>query len=167
MRDELQKELFEKYPVIFCRKTDPAYGGYYFSIDCGDGWYNLIDTLCRWLDNRHENKVASYEWRKKSGKLEEGEEPPVPVTAAQIKEKFGGLRFYVDGGDAEVHGAISFAESMSFSICDTCAKPGKTGGSSWVVTLCDECRLDYDKRRSYSGPCSVAPGQLKIGDSNG
>lgn len=34
------------------------------------------------------------------------------VTIAQIKSKFGELRFYVDGGDDAVHGMIRFAEYL-------------------------------------------------------
>jgi hypothetical protein len=34
------------------------------------------------------------------------------VTIAQIKSKFGGLRFYVDGADDAVHGMIRFAEYL-------------------------------------------------------
>jgi hypothetical protein len=77
--------------------------------------------------------------------------------AVQVKEKFGGLRFYVtfqsvDGADegdedsletrrfvSEVLGMISFAESMSHRICEVCGSRGvlRTGG--WQRTLCDSC----------------------------
>jgi hypothetical protein len=35
-----------------------------------------------------------------------------PVTIAQVKSKFGGLRFYIDGGDDAVYGMIRFAERL-------------------------------------------------------
>lgn len=39
--------------------------------------------------------------------------PPVKkVTIAQIKAKFGQLRFYVDGADSHIHGMIRFAEYL-------------------------------------------------------
>ena len=39
--------------------------------------------------------------------------PPVSkVTIAQIKAKFGQLRFYVDGADAHIYGMIRFAEYL-------------------------------------------------------
>jgi len=39
--------------------------------------------------------------------------PPVKkVTIAQIKAKFGQLRFYVDGADTHIHGMIRFAEYL-------------------------------------------------------
>lgn len=49
------------------------------------------------------------------------------VVANQIKEKFGGLRFYVGGTDDYVRGAIALAESMSYSICDQCGNKGRVG----------------------------------------
>ena len=59
-------------------------------------------------------------------------------TAAQVKEKFGGLRFYVDGGDDWVYGAISMAESMSYRTCEVCGAPGVTRGEGWIRTTCDQ-----------------------------
>jgi hypothetical protein len=35
-----------------------------------------------------------------------------PVKIAQVKSKFGSLRFYIDGGDDAVHGMIRFAEYL-------------------------------------------------------
>ncbi len=60
------------------------------------------------------------------------------VVAAQVKEKFGGLRFYIDGGDDWVYGAISMAEAMSYRTCEVCGGPGKTRGTGWIRTTCDE-----------------------------
>lgn len=72
-------------------------------------------------------------------------EPICPVTIAQIKEKFGGLRFYADGGDDHVHGMISFAESLSYNICENCWQKGESRAGGWVVTLCDECHKPKNK----------------------
>ncbi len=61
------------------------------------------------------------------------EEKPliVQLVAGQVKEKFGGLRFYVHkGGDEFTQGAIALAESLSFTICDVCGNPGKVGNQS-------------------------------------
>jgi len=70
------------------------------------------------------------------------------VHAVQVKEKFGGLRFYVSGGDNEVYGMITMAEAMSYVICEDCGKPGALhhrGG--WLKTVCTECalKLEYIK----------------------
>jgi hypothetical protein len=44
-----------------------------------------------------------------------------PVKIAQVKSKFGSLRFYIDGGDDAVHGMIRFAEYL----CDQKTKGTK------------------------------------------
>ncbi len=61
------------------------------------------------------------------------------VAILQVKEKFGTLRFYTQGGDSTVYGMIRMAESMSAVICEYCGNPGKAGGSRWVKTLCPCC----------------------------
>ena len=75
MEKKLEQQLVEKYPTLYqdyggdMRKTCMHWG-----FSHGDGWYNLIDEL--------------------SAKLE-----PFGVIAAQVKEKFGGLRFYLNYPD--------------------------------------------------------------------
>jgi NADH pyrophosphatase NudC (nudix superfamily) len=64
----------------------------------------------------------------------------------QIKEKFGGLRFYYDGGNDKVFKLTSKAENKSYKICESCGKPGKPNGEGWIVTLCKKCRKEYDER---------------------
>lgn len=56
----------------------------------------------------------------------------------QIKEKFGGLRFYceIDGTDEFTKLNI---EGQSYNICEECGKPGKAREGGWIKTLCDEC----------------------------
>jgi hypothetical protein len=60
----------------------------------------------------------------------------VPV-ASQVKEKFGGLRFYVQAATDKHYNYISFAESMSYRTCEECGAPGKTYTDGWHRTLCD------------------------------
>ncbi len=56
----------------------------------------------------------------------------------QVKEKFGGLRFYVGSTPRKVHDLISEAEAASFTICEMCGNPGKPRPGGWIKTLCDE-----------------------------
>lgn len=64
-----------------------------------------------------------------------------PVVAQQIKEKFGGLRFYVSHQPDGVDSIISAAEDVSFSICEDCGDAGKevVSKGGWVRTLCSAC----------------------------
>jgi hypothetical protein len=65
----------------------------------------------------------------------------------QVKEKFGGLRFYVGAATPEMIKLIHAAEVETFTICEGCGKPGvqRTGG--WIKTLCDRC--DASRKAVY------------------
>jgi hypothetical protein len=69
--------------------------------------------------------------------------PPIPqVVAVQVKEKFGGLRFYINGGDDYCRDIISFAESLSYSICEVCGRTDElvaTTQKGWNRTTCPCC----------------------------
>ena len=62
--------------------------------------------------------------------------------ATQVKEKFGTLRFYYNGGDDFIDGVVSFAEGMSSEVCEYCGNKGKTRHGGWVRTLCDKHAQD-------------------------
>lgn len=128
MREDLDKQLCEKYPKIFAnRNKNMTETAMCWGFEHGDGWYELIDRLCHniqhYIDwkNRKEVQVAQ-------------------VVADQVKEKFGTLRFYYSGGDDYISGLVSMAESMSGAICEECGKPGTTGGKGWIRTTCEEHR---------------------------
>lgn len=77
---------------------------------------------------------------------------PVPeiipqFVADQVKEKFGGLRFYYHGGDEFCNGVVQMAEAMSTCICEQCGAPGKIGGRGWIKTLCTPCRENINKEQ--------------------
>ena len=55
-----------------------------------------------------------------------------------MKEKYGTLRFYYDGGDDYIAGIVHMAENMSARTCETCGAPGKIRRGGWIRTLCDE-----------------------------
>lgn len=60
------------------------------------------------------------------------------IVAAQVKEKFGTLRFYYDGQRSEyIRGLVAMAEAMSAVTCEVCGSPGTLRGGRWRRTLCD------------------------------
>lgn len=133
MREELDKALCEKYPLIFKNRHEPmTKTAMCWGFECGDGWYDLIDNLCNNIQH-HINWQNNFQ-----------EEKMEQVVAFQVKEKFGGLRFYVDGGDDYIHGMISLAESLSHRICEECGNKGKARGYGWLRTLCAEHAAKYD-----------------------
>jgi hypothetical protein len=117
------KELEEKYPKMFEHK----YGG----IATGPGWWPLVESLCQLIQQHCDHNECPQ------------------VVIEQVKEKFGGLRFYYQGGDEFIHGAVWLAESMSVQMCEECGAPGTRGGSGWVTTLCETHRTarEVDHRK--------------------
>ena len=68
------------------------------------------------------------------------------VVVVQVKEKFGTLRFYYNGGDATVEGMVRMAESMSACICEKCGASSSTKSrDGWVTSQCDSCLTELDK----------------------
>ncbi len=125
MNEKLDKELCEKYPKIFAsRYGDPKDTLMCFGFEHGDGWYRILDNLCA--------NIQSYiDWKNKK------EHTVDQVVAVQVKEKFGGLRFYYEGGDDEISGMVRMAESWASSTCETCGETGRMRTGGWIRTLCD------------------------------
>jgi hypothetical protein len=78
------------------------------------------------------------------------------VQLTQVKEKFGGLRVYVNWVNDEVYGLINEAEQRSYLICEDCGTEGNVkceATGHLVVTLCGKCREEFSKKmaRSSSG----------------
>ena len=129
MKQELDQKLCEKYPKIFAnRYADETTTAMCWGFECQDGWYQLIDTLC--------DTIQGYIDRNK--KYNDIEIPQ--VVAIQVKEKFGTLRFYYDGGDDVIRGMVWLAENLSAEICENCGNPGELVKSNWIQTLCNTCR---------------------------
>lgn len=138
MKKELQDKLFEKYPKIFKQKDFSIQDSCMsWGITCGNGWYNLINTLCAQIEHRllcYNNQAARRAKKNKKA-------PPVLLTfeATQVKEKFGGLRFYHGDADDVVRGLVTMAESMSYHICDICGNEGSprhVNDNNWLATRC-------------------------------
>ena len=66
----------------------------------------------------------------------------------QVKEKFGGLRFYMTCGTDEIFNLVGEAEELSYKTCEECGKPGEEKDTGWIRTLCDDCHENWDKIRS-------------------
>lgn len=120
------EDLVKKYPMIF---TKPGWAR------IPDGWVPLVDKLCQNI----QEQINGYNYCVFQGF--EGYKEEIPqVVCQQMKEKFATLRFYAVGGDKTTQGMISFAESLSASICQDCGKWGaKVRGGSWIKTQCDDC----------------------------
>lgn len=79
-------------------------------------------------------------------------------TVLQVKEKFGGLRFYIGGGDKHINDLISKAEKESFEICEYCGSIDdvKQTRGGWIKTLCWVCRGETKDLEMYpSSPYAI------------
>lgn len=95
-----------------------------FGFECGDGWFNLI----------YEAAVAL-------------EALDMDIHAAQVKEKFGGLRFYLKQQPKEADAIIRRAEERSYLECDQCGAAGKRGNGehSYIRVMCDKHAAELDQ----------------------
>lgn len=82
----------------------------------GPGWHALLDKLI--------DELETLGWN---------------GTVMQVKEKFGGLRFYIGYGNPEIWDAIDRAEHKSYEICEHCGNFGRLRTTGWMLTLCDAC----------------------------
>lgn len=71
---------------------------------------------------------------------------PKDVHVIQVKEKFGGLRFYVGGAPRWYHELIDAYSHYSETVCEVCGEKGKLREDlSWILTLCDK---HYDENNN-------------------
>jgi len=94
-----------------------------------DGWYPILDTLSAQLEKEIIKLKTKYP-----------NEERIP-RATQVKEKFGGLRFYMSTETDEIDWYIQEAVHKASHTCETCGNPGKSRLTSWIVTACDACYL--------------------------
>lgn len=123
--DEYVRVMEDTFPTMFSE----GYGG--FAI--GEGWWGLVKELCEEIDHH-------MRWKQKNGHDVE------PVIVRQIKEKFGGLRFYYDGGDDYVSGLVTMAERWAAHTCEECGEAGRHRSGGWVRTLCDKHEAERQER---------------------
>lgn len=57
----------------------------------------------------------------------------------QIKEKFGGLRFYTGPASEEIYNIISKYEDESMNTCIDCGKPARYITSGYILPYCEDC----------------------------
>ena len=67
----------------------------------------------------------------------------------QVKEKFGGLRFYVGASTEAMQQRIAEAEAESLRTCEDCGAPGRrrTNDSGYVRTTCELCAARARRRK--------------------
>jgi hypothetical protein len=112
--------------INYIQQTNP----YQYSFAVGDGWYKLIYEL---VHEVRVNDLKKGDWVTK---------------ATQIKEKFGGLRFYVTGTSDKNWALIRNAEQKSYAVCEETGSEVEVGtwNNGWIRTICrkEALRKFYD-----------------------
>ena len=114
MRKELEQKLVERWPTWFKTEGDIRYTLMPRGFTHDDGWFDILWRLCEDL----EPLVAKFE-----------QETGSQFEVLQVKEKFGGLRFYVNCRRNEaIRQRIGIAADESFRTCEVCGQPGTPAG---------------------------------------
>ena len=128
MNKKNTKNLFGKFD-FFQPKKSVQESLMAFGFECGDGWYNLNWKLCEKI----EKEIKSF----KNDDLKNYQKYPFEVV--QVKQKFGGLRFYTNWGTDKIYELINEAEEKSYTVCESCGEVGRVRDGGWISTLCDKC----------------------------
>ena len=141
MKKELEDKIYNDFPDMFKHRDNMKASLMMFGIECNDGWFHLIYSLCRDINTFYSGKI------------------PEHFYVQQVKEKFGSLRFYISSAPEEVFDMIHEAEAHSYAICEHCGKEHQPSDGEytsfyrddlpWVLTLCDEC-LDKHIEKRYA-----------------
>jgi hypothetical protein len=133
MKKDLEQKLIDEFPELFREtKLSPQESCMAYGCDVADGWFQIIYASSKAI-NGHLKKLEEI------GK-------PLDYAYAQVKEKFGTIRIYDNGGDEFIDGVIATAEYLSSITCEECGKAGKLCNNGyWLKTLCekDMIKLGY------------------------
>ena len=109
MTEKNIQRLVDRFPKIF--RED-------FYIECDDGWFDIIFNLCKDIQQEVNNSGCEQ------------------VVAAQVKEKFAGLRFYSSGGNEVTDAMIEKYCKLSRETCEITGGKGYTcQKNGWYKTL--------------------------------
>lgn len=108
-----------------------------YNVMIADAKQENWDSFDEYYRNVSDQNKESYKERTLSADFIKVPDPIPQVTVTQIKEKFGSLRFYYNGGDEYIRGLVAMAESISVTICEECGSIGERRNGSYVRTLCD------------------------------
>ena len=156
--------LVKAFPNLFANRYSPmTETAMCWGFECGDGWYKIIEEAAGKLeqlilrykhDYPYRNEFPSWifgqynwridlQWRCYSflaiwdwALIGLGLRQPKPwwPRAAQVKEKFGTLRFYMTHSTEEMDKIIGDAVQQSASTCEICGRPGHPQRRGWLYT---------------------------------
>lgn len=129
MNTKLSNKLYRKYK--FLRKKEMP------TINCGDGWYELVNNMCSALQK---------------------EDPPKDFVITAIYEKCGELRVHSKNGAMKTRVIIDEYNTVSLDTCDEC-------GQDKDLESCSKCKVpvvvyaseEEEGCKCEDGNCSCDP----------
>lgn len=103
--NEQRNELFEEFKAEWPRMFRSVACGFYLP----KAWTHILWAVCQEIERE----------------LKCDDECPL-VDVQQVKSKFGGLRFYFTGGNANISAIVRMAEVLSSKTCGTCGITSKS-----------------------------------------
>lgn len=140
------KELLEKYPWLYpvSEYTGKPLENYDYSFTWMD------DIPLGW------NIAFGKQMVEELGALLEKYNYQDEYSICQIKEKFGGLRWYDNGfpteGYEEYKEWLDKYEELSFKTCIDCGKPAKYFTRGWITPICEDCAKEYEYTEKQLSP---------------
>lgn len=126
MNNQLTLVLWNSFPKLYRGKDLSLMESLIpFGFECEDGWFMILWNLSKELENIN-NLNLGY-----------------TIEATQVKEKYGGLRFYVSGYNDAVSTLINRAEHQSYRTCEICGSPGRLNDGSWKMVRCGRHARGY------------------------
>lgn len=139
MIDEVERQLKARHPVLLKPLHDRRFRRPigHDGIECGEGWFALIDDLCTAIETVMEGEHLTY------------------VQVQQIKEKLGYLEFYigVEPDSPAIERLVQASRERSATTCEKCGAVGKRRADGWLIVLCDAHHED----RSWAGQTWARP----------
>lgn len=140
MNQEKSKKLFVRFS-FFHPEQSVNNSLMSFGFECDDGWFQLLWNLCEEVEKQLEKELDPKDVTKALLNNDHGFE------VLQVKEKFGGLRFYTNAASPEIYTLIDKAENKSYKICETCGHEGENIQiSGWYKVICKECKKKVDEK---------------------
>lgn len=123
MNEALSKKLHDDFPRLYRDRHESSMQR---GFECGDGWFDLIYKLSQDIEAAARDaglEPDSSDWPR----------------CRQVKEKLGGIRFYVfNCSNERIRALIDSAYEQSRKTCEYCGKPGERATDGGIAAMCPE-----------------------------
>ena len=121
---ERNRELIERFPFLY----DPDEPDFTWLDAMPDGWRMAFgEKMCEEIREAlvSENALKTYR-------------------IYQVKEKYGGLRWYDSGRTYKVDKIVNKYEMLSYRTCVDCGEPATCMSTGYILPFCDRCAREEE-----------------------